>query len=459
MSIVTIADGTKQYEIDLQSKSLSNEELEISLSALGLLTAANAQSTGALPDFIKGLVRFGVSLVGVFFGFPGRAGPTPEGRTQANGKTLEEKYKEDHETRAARRKKVRDAIHGIEEKLTTLATEVSEQQDEQKRQGTLDHIEDLESALGLLREQAKPMDEHFDAWRAKKEPQLETDHTLEVNWEELPLVTDLVPEDSEDGPPAGTDKEPTGSREVDLKGSKEIFDTFGIVVARSASEPRELNPGGAKDPGKPYPGIFYRPVIPLHLVFFEKDRSGSFVKTGDQTFPVFAGGNSVGFIEFGKTRWSKESASATFGENGELVTLSSVKESAAAAAARTAGELPAEVFSALETANKIIDEAQKTSLQGVEHRISQLQKRKELLEADIALGTAVDNRSRTEEVARLKSEIELLQQKKALGVARRDLDSDEVLGHLAMMKELADLRLQIEKVRLDRLSLESQIGD
>ena len=113
--------------------------------------------------------------------------------------------------------------------------------------------------------------------------------------------------------------------------------------------------------------------------------------------------------------WSESNASLALHESGALKKLSNSRASDLAAATGALKDVPAEVLSALQQANKIIDEQQTLSLQGLDRRLAMLKKEKEVLEAEIEAGGVLATRAQRSELARLKAEIDLLKARKELG--------------------------------------------
>ena len=446
VTLETEADPAAFYQIDLRGSKLSDSSFSLELTDDGRLVSTEAKSTGRLGQIVRNVFGFVTTVVSAVGGLAGGAGAFVEAAaadTDVSDPVLE-RYRAEHPNRSERRRRITEALEAIVAKLIELENGLVAQADPGERQKAVAHIKDLKRAADGLRAEAKLLDTHFVAWKASKEAASSRTYELTVDLAGLPKISDV---ESWTG-------EPTPGQ---LGSSAPAYRALNLVIARSDPQPP---PSGSvptsPSAGTAYAGVFFRHARPIELALFVA-RGGVLEMVKKTSELVMDDNCRTGFVVFGRSRWSERSASLTFSNLGGLKKLKNSKASELAAATGTLKELPADVLASLEQANKIIDERQKLSLQGIEQRIAELEKQKSLIDKEIALDEAIDTRDLVEEQKRLKAEIDLLKARKDLGDAQRNLQLVEQGSAIQLETEILKLRVGLEKAQVERLKTEAEL--
>lgn len=449
LALATRADPAACYGVKLERSLFSDNEIDLEVSEKGLLTSSNATSTGQLGTIFKNVASFAATVAGAATGlrvFPAFAPSSTPAGTAPTGSppspaTL---YSTEHPGRAQRRQEIADAIDHLLETVIVKERSLAGQSDEKDREATRAHIADLEQAITDLREQAEPLDRHYASWKATKEQETTETHEFEIAISELPTVKAISD--------LGTNL-PT---EAGLGSSFPIYEKLGIVVARLGDVPKVVDPSAAEArpaAGSAHSGAFYRKVVPMRLHLFAKD-SGKLKLIETEVHEVIDEASRPGYLEFKRNRWSSTTVEAGFGDGGSLTRLKHTKTSTVAAATTATKELPEEVLDALNRADSIVDAHQKLRLQGIDHRLQELDREKKELDAEIALGDLIDTRALANRLKVVKAEKDLLTARKELGEARVALEAHEKTK--ANQLEIEALRLKKELATSEKGLLESR---
>jgi hypothetical protein len=437
VALETTADPAGFFAVALGKSKLSDDTFSLELTEDGRLVSTEATSTGRLGDVVRNVFSFVTSVVGIAAGLL-----SPVKIAKLEGEPPAPSYEAVFPERAKRRRRVEGALEEVRSKVVDLEESLVGVADADERKKVLEHVRDLEAASTVLLEEARRLDVHFQAWKASVEQETTNELVFTLDPSDLPLTGAV---ESWPSPPT---KEQLGKLGP-------VYDGLRMVLARRdvLPLPRE---GVAEDPGTAADGFFFRQPRPVELSLYvvAEDR---LVLMSRKVELVMDEECRLCFVEYGKTRWSETSAEAAFWPGGSLKTLKNSRASEAAAATGALKELPADAKAALEQANQVLDERQKLDLQGLEHRIAELEKRKSLVEKEIALGGVVDTRQSQEEITRLKAEIDLLKSRKDLGVAERELQQVAAGGTLQLETEILKLRTALEQAQVERLKVQQAL--
>ena len=479
------SDADHYYKIDFTESSLSDSEMKIVLAGDGRLISTDATTTGKLGTVVRSVFGFVASAAALAAkaaaatAFGALAPPMlalgPAAPTQPSkpGKDpVEVAYKKAHPEMAAKRGETRDAIDKLEKRILAVGTalagqapkgsDVDGKSDEELRK----MLSGATAALTALRAEAEKLNTHFKAWKSSAEDEKKESFTHTVELSVLPTVSEVkalqsalaaIPPDD----PARTDKVAQAYR-THLGEYEPVFQAARAIVAMEDPFDRSSDSGrlphGVEGLAnhESYHGIVFRQARPVTLeLHVEKDDAFTLAKR-DIVFVVDRH-SRLGFVELGSTKWSKKSAKVEMGPGGELKTLSNASESAAAAAASALAQLPEEALARLKQANAIIDEGQQLALQGIDFRISTLEQRKKLIDAEIAHAGVLATREDVEEKARLKAEIERLEAVQTLTSVRAAGELGAETAQIRREIELLTLRVELREQELARLRAEFEI--
>lgn len=481
VSLIVAPDPNAAYEIDFEKSKLADRAVSIELSPAGLLTSTTSTSTGQLGKVIGSVVSAVASVAAVAGGLLG--GPAAGGfatmmaaeepdedrrRELADPESgVDEPYATEHPERARRRAELRERIPALRERIRDQRERICEAADDTERKRIAACVEALGQSLAELIEEARELDAHLEAWRSVKEAPVTRSYTFLLRVTELPRLDDVKGVDPDQAP---------------LGAMKEVYDALHVVVARSDGS----TAGGGASPPAPRTrarGVFHRQPRPVRLTILKPlaDRSvssesvsgaGSVDAADSRPAPrstlrpvsasieaVLDGHSPLGFVEFGKSAWSKRAAEMTFGDTGSLTKLSNEKASELAAAAEAVESAPEKALAGLESANKILDQLQTVSLQGVTHRIAVLQQEKAVLEATVARDDLLATRDATSELKAVQAELALLQDQRQLGTARRALDADAETEMVRLRTDVLKVRTELERSQVERLKAQAELAE
>jgi len=450
IALETGADPAAFYRIDLKGSKLSDESFGLELTQDGRLVSTESKAVGRLGKVVKNVFSFVSSVVAIAGRIALGAAVAPAavdaGAAKAEEDPVLRRYREAHPQWAQRRQRAGQVLELMRSKMVDIEEEIVAEKDPAKRKERQEHLKDLASSSEALFEELKRLDTHFQAWKAGEENETSEELVFTFDLDDLPKVSTV---ESWKGLPT--------SQQLGRFAS--AFERLDLVLARD--EPAPLPSSGVPQPpgaGDSAPGMFFRCSRPLGLVLYLV-RDERLVGVKSTTELVMDGHCRLGYVEIGKTRWSEFSVETAFWPDGGLKSLKSFRASEAAAATDALRDLPVELKASLEQANEIIDQQQKLDLQGIEQRIAELEKQKSLVEKEIALGGVLDTRRTTEEIARLKAEIDLLRARKDLGVAERELLAVSSGSAIQLETELLKLRTDLERAQVARLKVESELRE
>ncbi len=446
IALETQADAQAYFRILLDDSHFSDNEFTLELSEAGLLVATDAAATGRLGKIVKGVFGLVTSVVSIFSGLGAAAGGA-----LLLGEIGEEPgrpdYGRDHPELAARRTTTKRAIETLAQTLVELEVRQAGTASEEDRAKTTKHIADVKSGLEVLRSEATLLAQHYAAWKTTIESA--ASHTFEYAYDLEDLPMKAVVDGWESRPPAGV-----------LGPLQALYDLTGQVLAR-VDDPRPATGGLSEASGTARAGVYIRQSRPIALCLYKtmRDSVGDrLVLSKHEAVHVMDKNSRLGFVEFGKTKWSKKSAKVEFYANGTFKKLTNSTESAAAAVVQTLSELPDAALASIKKANEIIDAQQELSFQRTEQWIAELEKRKKAVEGEIALNGVLATKEQQEEKKKLDAEIALLKSRMDLGTLAAEFEV-QTSGHDAKIEtDILGVHVELEKARVERLKVEADLA-
>jgi len=286
--------------------------------------------------------------------------------------------------------------------------------DDKARAETLGAVRVLEGALASARAQVGALDEHFRAWRAG---------TIAQRLEEYEFLLDLDTLVAAAALPELTDGRLRSSGSGDAANATAMaavqaaFEALGVVViveddpvagsagaetgqaARSAVEENE---------------ILVRLPRRVRLTTYELDAGGGLVKRSSNAALVMDARCRRATVRISKALFGKRAVRLGFSAGSALASLRVAAASEAAGAADAAGALPGAVGLALERSKRIVDRVAALRGAGLDQQISVLTRELQLKRQEIAQAGLLATAGSYAELAQLKRQVALLEQRKAL---------------------------------------------
>jgi hypothetical protein len=288
----------------------------------------------------------------------------------------------------------------------------------------------IQNALAVATAQKERLDAHFKAWRATK---IET----HVEHHEHLLSLDALRA-------AGTQINAAGEVQfaAGAKGElgKRLWDTLGVAIV---VEPAEGLPA-PQAPQMPTPGdnaILVRSPRQARISLYRNALFGKAKARAElvesKPYLVMDELSDVAEIDFRKSIWAKRAKTLKFSTSGALTSYASTADAAAGAIADAAKDAPAAIAGGLEQAKNAFAQVDALRSRGIDQQIARLTKQVELKQQEIAQAGLTATQGSAAELERLKQQVDILTQKKAIGDFHPA--ADPVTDQIAELKKQIDL--------------------
>ena len=261
----------------------------------------------------------------------------------------------------------------------------------------LKRLNRLEDLRRRLQSELDRLNGLFDAWRATtRSTRVETHQ----HYVELESIGDLRVRDGHKPNLANAD--PT---------VKFAWDELGVIVT--------IEPAGEFQPVKAekrHNEVLVRIPRVATIDVYERAADGTAVLRESKPHLVMDGSCKTETVRLRKSMWSKRSAKLGFSELGAMTSYKHETESAAAAAAKTAGELPATVASSLESASKARKQLSALRTAGLEEELSQVKQEAEAKQQELTLSGLAATEAQHERLERLKQKAAIHEQREKAGL-------------------------------------------
>ncbi len=290
--------------------------------------------------------------------------------------------------------------------------------DDKARAEALDAVRAVEGALSSARAEVGALDEHFRAWRAGTIAQRLEDYEFLLELDTL-VAARAMPELA-DGRlrSSGAGDEANADAMVAVQAA---FAALGLVVI--VEDDAGVGRAGA---GVVPPAVEENEIlVPLprrvRLTTYELGADGQLVKRSSTTALVMDERCRHTVVRISKALFGKRDVKLGFSAGSALASLRVAATSEAAGAAGAAGSLPGAVGLALERSKRIVDRV--AALRGavLDQQISVLTRQLQLKRQEIAQAGLLATAGSYAELAELKRQVALLEQRKALLALEADL--------------------------------------
>lgn len=440
------------------------------LSDDGRLVSTTLDSTGVMGKVVLGLVSAGAAVAGVALASPTAVlGAAAAARAIREGvaeeekpeKTDEEKIEEEYAREHGELLEMRETYAALVAKVVTLIAQdtkaLVDDGDLQERRAVLFRLRYLQSLLPVLRVELERLDEHFASWRAGTFTQRTETREHLVNLDTLHRAGGTPNDDGSISWASGDDVKSA------VEDVKRIWDSLGTLVTVSGDQPPEARTGELTNK------VRVRTPRRAIVSIYQKDGNGKAVLTERRVELVMDSRCPVEEIKLRKSWWAKRSTGLAFGATGALTGYDYGSTSSAASFVESVGALPEQVGGSLEQVRKIDDALESLRSTGIDHRLARLKKELEIKQHELTQVGLAATEKRHAELERLNQEVAFAEQRKSLREAAepaaptaaaaelvRVREQIELLNawrevsvatrHLAAESELAELRLDLERL-------------
>ncbi len=286
--------------------------------------------------------------------------------------------------------------------------------DDKARTEALAAVRALEGALVSARAEIAALDEHFRAWRATTIATRLEDYEFLLELDTL-VAAEALPELAGGRlRSSGSGDEANAAAMAAVQGA---FEALGVVVIV------EDDPGG--DAAGEQDGHSVRPPVEenellvrlprrVRLTTYGLDAAGGLVKRSSTAALVMDGRCRHVTVRVSKTLFGKRAVKLGFSAGSALASLRVAATSEAAGLAGTAELLPGAVGLGLERSKRIVDRVAALRSAGLDQQISVLTRELQLKRQEIAQAGLLATAGSYAELATLKRQVALLEQRKAL---------------------------------------------
>ena len=289
--------------------------------------------------------------------------------------------------------------------------------DDKARAETLGAVRALEGALSSARAQVGALDEHFRAWRAGTIAQRLEDYEFLLDLDTL-VAAAALPELT-DGRLRSSGSGDAGNATA-MAAVQAAFEALGLVViveddpGAGSAGAAGAETGQAARSSVEENEILVRLPRRVRLTSYELDAGGELVKRSSNTALVMDARCRHATVRISKTLFGKRAVKLGFSAGSALASLRVAATSEAAGAADAAGALPGAVGLALERSKRIVDRVAALRGAGLDQQISVLTRELQLKRQEIAQAGLLATAGSYAELAQLKRQVALLEQRKAL---------------------------------------------
>ncbi len=181
---------------------------------------------------------------------------------------------------------------------------------------------------------------------------------------------------------------------------------------------------------------------------YGKDAEGRAVLRESKRQLVMDSACELAVIKLRRSIWAKRGVTLGFNELGGLASFKQETESAAAAAATTAGEVPAKVTGSVEGAVKLRKGLGELDSQGLTEELARVKQEAEKKQQEMTLAGLTATAGDKAELERLKQQAELLEQHRKIGEGGTLPAAATDQGSRKQQLELEKLEAEIAKVKV-----------
>jgi len=448
---------------------MKDKQFQLEFAADGRLTSSSATVSGAGAAVIEAGIRVGTFVASTILGSLGGMFLLAEGQAEQveppRSDTFDETLKQERSELYERRESYRAALTSLQDQLAAHGQAVA-------NTPTIDllaKVRVLQRTIERVRAEAERVEHEVDAWFSNRFPTASKQHVFTVGTDVLPQL------------PSAT---PTAVFDVDeLDPSlRSAATTLGVVVARVAEVEEDALNFTSEDL-EDESGIWFRTVRPTTLAVYERDLAltddyevtrvlvlddddGVVELQDDDLEALFArpfslrkvmpawvvdSDSRLGFLRFDSGIFDKQTGALGFGDTGALTKLSSTDESPARQLSAAFSAAPGQIKESVDQAVAVMDNFSKLRAAGAERELADIERRRKILEAEIAEKGVLATRSQREELETLKVREQIAQTQKNLQTpsASPNLELEQQIARVKLELELKQIQVEMEWLKQD----------
>jgi hypothetical protein len=164
-----------------------------------------------------------------------------------------------------------------------------------------------------------------------------------------------------------------------------------------------------------------------------------------------------GYLPLTSAWFGEKAAAIETGPLGAPTKISTSTTSGLKELADTLGSVPQQVLTGLETGNKIVDQFDSAAAKPENRRLADLERKKKLLEADLALADSAATADLRSQLAAVTAEHDLLSGTRDLEAVARDLDVQRAGAAESRDALLREVNNSVLREQVERLELEAKV--
>jgi hypothetical protein len=424
-----------RFRLPMGKEFMKSKDFELAFTPDGRLTSSSATVSGAGAKLIEAGVR-----VAGFLGATALAlakTPPPAGGPPAE--TFDETLAHDNQSLFDRREAYRRAITELQDALVRNAESVAT---DPSVPGRLAQGGAVFGTLERLRLEAAEIEAQVDALKHTRFPTVSEPHEFRVGTDALPRLATAEPAHAfaiSDLPPA----------------LRQAATTLGVVVAR-VGDATEAQANFTDEDRKNDEGIWYRIARPTSLAIYDRQpgEDGPFTLRSVTPEWVIDDLSLLGYVGFNSGIFDKQTGTVDFDDTGALSKIGVSSESAAGQLSAALAAAPGQLKESFDQAVAVVDSYGKLRAAGAERQLADIDRRRKILEADIAEKGVLATKAQRAELEQLDVEVKLAEDRKKLAIEPPAPPSPnkELEDQLARTK----LELELKKAQIEIDSLKGQ---
>lgn len=463
VELITIGDPTYEFTLTYRHGVLNDTTLGLERSEDGRLTSGSGESTGQATKVVTaatGLIATGIGFA--IAGVPGAAlaaaaiaaRPRAVAPTEAEPRAVSDddnkiakKYRENHVALANARVELADRLNALRSTVANLAAEVASIRDSDARREKTRELKAAAAALGFVRTELDAVDRHFATWRAS---------TLTTRVEEVDRLITLDEfavagkgSINDEGKLVFDDPQADAPRQAARAKLEELWNTLNLFL-EFADDPEVTN---AKPQDQPTNNtVLYREPRWAVLTVCTRDGKKP-VRKSTKRYAILDRRCTHQTFELRHSLFARKSSKLTFSTAGVATGFASGSSSSVAGFAETVSGVPGAISTGLTSAGGITDSVYALRNKALDNELARVKKEVELRQQRIADAGLDVTEDQAAELLGLKQRQEMLEANKAIleaSNAIEDLEApDAGPTELARLQaEVALLRVQLEKAVL-----------
>jgi hypothetical protein len=437
-----VGGGSRDQTLEINSGPFVNTAISLDLTEDGRLKSTELETVGEAGKVVLGVVGAATSIAAAVVAPPvvplglttlvakGRVAALTAGAPAAVP-TPREREEAAFASESAEVAAMRGRYVSLVEKATRAVAGFSESlpfdTPEAIGESQLAQLKRLETVRARLQAELDHYNELFKAWRASKQS------TRVENFQRALLIDTLRGIEIEEGDVPALDGLPADVRFA--------WTRLGVAVTVSPPAEEQAIPAPARNQ------VLVRIPRRTVLSVFEKGKDGRALLRESKRQLVMDSACEVVAVKLRRSVWAKRAVDIDFDDLGGLASFKQQTDSAAAAIAATAGEVPAKISGGVEDAVKLRKGLGELGSQGLAEELARVKQEAERKQQEITLAGLTATARDKAELERLKLQAEQLEQHRKIGESGALPAAATEQGSRKQQLEVEKLEAEIAKAR------------